>query len=260
MNAVPAEGDSESWPAPPTVPNAREEDMITATMTRSDEEIQRDVLDELSWDAWVQPNEVGVSVNDGIVTLTGSVDSYAKKWAAEHSAHRLRGVRAVANDIEEQLPGSAERSDTDIALAASRGLEWDAFVPFEKLDVTVANGWVMLRGEVEWGYQRRAAERSVRRLSGVRGVTNLIAVRPGDRPAPESVKRDIRDALTRTLQGDIDRITIEVQDDAVIIAGTVRSWMEKEAAERAAWSAPGVSSVDDRLALAPGEPARFLTE
>ncbi|GAB2927874.1 BON domain-containing protein [Micromonospora polyrhachis] len=235
--------------------------MITATMTRSDEEIQRDVLEELSWDAWVQPNEVGVSVHDGIVTLTGAVDSYAKKWAAEHSAHRLHGVRAVANEIEVQLPGSAERSDTDIALAASRALEWDAFVPSEKLDVTVANGWVMLRGEAEWGYQRRAAERSVRRLSGVRGVTNLIAVRPpGGPPAPEAVKRDIRDALLRTLQGNVDQITIDVRNDVVVIGGTVRSWMEKEAAERAAWSAPGVSSVDDRLVLAPGETARFLTE
>lgn len=224
--------------------------MTTATVTRSDEEIQRDVLEELKWDARVQPNEVGVAVKNGVLTLTGWVDSYAKKWAAERTAHRLRGVRAVANDVEVRLPGSAERTDTDIALAATRSLEWDAFVPMEKLDVTVSNGWVMLRGEVEWGYQRRAAERTVRRLSGVRGVTNLIAVRPGARPAPEEVKRDIRDALARTLETDISQIMVDVDGDTVILAGTVQSWMEKEGAERAAWSAPGVCSVDDRLRLA----------
>jgi osmotically-inducible protein OsmY len=224
--------------------------MTTATVTRSDEEIQRDVLEELKWDARVQPNEVGVAVKNGVLTLTGWVDSYAKKWAAERTAHRLRGVRAVANDVEVRLPGSAERTDTDIALAATRSLEWDAFVPMEKLDVTVSNGWVMLRGEVEWGYQRRAAERTVRRLSGVRGVTNLIAVRPGARPAPEEVKRDIRDALARTLETDISQIMVDVDGDTVILAGTVQSWMEKEGAERAAWSAPGVCAVDDRLRLA----------
>jgi osmotically-inducible protein OsmY len=224
--------------------------MTTGTLARDDEEIQRDVLEELGWDARLQPNEVGVTVKDGVVTLTGSVDSYAKKWAAERTAHRLRGVRAVANDIEVRLPGSAARTDPDIAMAATRALEWDAFVPVEKLDVTVSNGWVMLRGEVEWGYQRRAAERAVRRLSGVRGVTNLIAVRPGDRPDPEEVKRDIRDALVRTIEADLDQIIIDVDGETVILTGTVRSWMEKEAAERAAWSAPGVTAVDDRLSLA----------
>src|SRR3989440_833525 len=111
--------------------------MATATMTRTDEEIQRDVLEELKWDARVQPNEIGVSVKDGVVTLTGWVDSYTKKWAAEEDAHRVRGVKAVANDIEVRLPSSAERNDSDIAAPAKRALEWDVFVPIEKIEITV---------------------------------------------------------------------------------------------------------------------------
>src|SRR3989442_11682051 len=131
--------------------------MSTATTTtaRSDEQIQKDVLAELKWDARVQPNEIGVAVKDGIVTLAGWVDSYTKKWAAEEAAHRVRGVKAVANDIEVQLPSSAERTDADIAAAAIHALEWDAFVPVDRLDVTVSKGWVTLRGEVEGQYQRQ---------------------------------------------------------------------------------------------------------
>src|SRR5437879_2524182 len=152
--------------------------MATVTTVRSDEQIQLDVLEELKWDARVQPNEIGVAVKDGVVTLTGWVDSYTKKWAAEEAAHRVQGVLAVANDIEVRLPSSAERTDADIAAAAVRALEWDALVPTERLDVTVSKGWVTLRGEVEWQYQRQDTERVVRRLSGVRGVTNLITVKP----------------------------------------------------------------------------------
>ena len=224
--------------------------MSTATMTRGDEKIQREVLDELRWDARVQPNEVGVAVKSGIVTLTGWVDSYAKKWAAERSAHRLRGVRAVANDIEVRLTGTAERTDSDIATVASRALDWDEFVPVEKLDVTVANGWVMLRGEVEWEYQKRAAEWAVRRMSGVRGVTNLIAVRPRTRPSPEELKSDIRLALVRNRETDANRITVAAEGDVVILSGDVRSWMEREEAERIAWSAPGVAAVANRITVA----------
>src|SRR5438105_9668291 len=140
---------------------------VTTTKPKTDEQIQRDVLAELKWDARVQPNEIGVSVKDGVVTLTGWVDSYTKKWAAEEDAHRVRGVKAVANDIEVRLPSSAERTDADIAAAIIRALEWDALVPIEKLNVTVAKGWVTLRGEVEWQYQKEDTERAVRRLTGV---------------------------------------------------------------------------------------------
>jgi osmotically-inducible protein OsmY len=224
--------------------------MVTPTTTRTDEAIQRDVLDELQWEARVQPNEVGVVVNGGVVTLTGWVDSYAKKWAAERTAHRLSGVRAVANDIQVRLVGSAERTDADIAEAVSRALEWDAFVPVENLDVTVANGWVVLRGSVERGYQKRAAELTLRRLHGVRGVTNLIAVRPGARSAPQQLEHDIHDALVRSAEVDADRIRVTVDGDTVVLSGTVRSWLEREEAQRVAWSAPGISMIDDRLRLA----------
>src|SRR5438477_7714811 len=163
---------------------------------RTDEEIQRDVLNELKFEPRVQPNEVGVVIKDGVVTLTGWVDSYAKKWAAEEAAHRVRGVLAVANDIEVRLPTSAERPDPEIAAAAVRALEWDAAIPVEKLDVTVSKGWVTLRGEVEWQYQKQDAERVVRRLQGVRGVSNLIVVRP--RLSPNALQEKIEQALVRT--------------------------------------------------------------
>jgi len=221
--------------------------MVTAVANRTDEEIQRDVLAELKWDAQLQPNEIGVMAKDGVVTLTGWVDSYLKKWAAEDSAHRVPGVKAVANDIEVRL--ATQRTDSDIAAAAVHALEWDAGLPAEKIHVTVSKGWVTLRGEVEWQWQREEAERVVRRLTGVTGVTNLITVKP--RVTATDLKKKIQDALVRNAQIDADRITVEVEGNKVILKGSVRSYAEKQEAERVAWLAPGVAAVENRIVIEP---------
>jgi osmotically-inducible protein OsmY len=219
--------------------------MAVATVTKTDEQIQHDVLDELRWDAQVQPNEIGVSVKDGIVTLFGFVDSYLKKWSAEEAAHRVAGVKAVVNEIEVKL--ATERTDEDIAEAAVRALEWDAFLPPGKVKATVSKGWVTLEGSVEWQYQREEAERVIRRISGVKGITNLITVRPGT--SPSDLKKKIEEALVRNAQIDAQKIQVEVQGSKAILRGSVRSWAEKQEAERVAWSAPGITEVQNLITV-----------
>ena len=221
--------------------------MTIATANRTDAEIQSDVQAELKWEPRVQAPEIGVAVKDGIVTLTGWVDSYMKRWAAEEAAHRVRGVKAVANDIEVRLGVGAERTDQEIAAAAARALQWDAVLVPEQIDVTVSKGWITLKGTVDWQYKRQEAERVVRKLAGVKGVSNLIEVKPKLQPA--EIKKQVEDALVRSAQTDAERITVEVDGRKVILKGTVRAWAEREEAERAAWKAPGVTAVDNRISI-----------
>jgi len=213
--------------------------------SKTDEEIQKDVLAELKWDARVAPNEIGITVKNGVVTLTGHVDSFYKKWAAEQAAHRVRGVMAVASDLELRLPSTSERTDDEIAAAAVQAIESDALLAGNKLQVTVSQGWITVSGEVEWNFQKEDAERRLHRLWGVKGVTNLITVKV--RPTPAELKDKIEKALVRSAQLDAKQIQVDVQGSKAILKGTVRSWAEREEAERTAWAAPGITQVEDQL-------------
>lgn len=225
---------------------------MTTTTVLSDTDLQRDVLNELKWDPRVNAAQIGVSVKDGVVTLTGEVSSYPEAYAAVHAAMRVHGVKGVANELRVKLPGSSERSDHDIAADAILELKSNSWVPADQIKVSVSDGWVKLEGEVEWYYQKEAAENSVRFLRGVKGVSNLIRIRP--RVSPAGLQSKIRDAITRSAEMDARRIRVEAQGNKIILRGTVYSLAEKLEAERAAWSAPGVSEVENQIVVVERKP------
>ena len=214
---------------------------------RSDAELRNDVQAELDWEPAIKSTGIGVAASDGVVTLTGHVASHAEKYAAERAAQRVNGVKALAVEITVKLPDSDQRTDTDIALAVERGLAWSALVPADKVKAMVENGWVTLTGEVEWDYQRKAAEKAVRNLMGVTGVSNLIGFTP--KVVPSDVEKRLRDALERQADREAEQIDITVTGSQIKLRGTVHSWAEFNAVQHAAWSAPGVTSVMNDLVV-----------
>ena len=213
-------------------------------MKRTDSEIHQAVLRELKWDTRVEETEVGVEVDQGVVTLTGTVSSWAKRLAAEQAAHRVAGVLDVANDIGVKIPG--HRTDADIASAVRHSLEWNVLVPDERIRSTVSNGWVTLEGVVDYWTQREDADEAIRKLAGVRGVTNEIQVKP-PKVVPADIRFAIQDALARQVRREASRIDVDVHDDQVTLSGVVHSWAEREAIVGAAKGTLGVRQVDDHL-------------
>lgn len=216
---------------------------------RLDSDIRRDVEDELRWDPDIDAIDIGVAVHNGVVALTGFVRSYPQKTQAERDAKRVAGVVGVANDIEVRLPVIDQRPDPDIVRDAASALKTELPYSAENIKVIAQNGWLTLEGVVEWNYARERAATAVRRVRGVKGVTNSITLKP--KVAPSEIRRKIEDAFRRSAEVDASRITVEANGSEVILRGTVRSWAERSEAERAAWAAPGVIKVDNRIAISP---------
>jgi osmotically-inducible protein OsmY len=214
---------------------------------KSDMQLQSDVLDELKWDPAVNAAQIRVEVKDGLVTLAGRVEYYAEKWAAEWAAKRVSGVKAVAVDIRVEPIALRELTDTDIARAAENSLKWHAHVPQDRIKVTVQKGWITLEGEVEKQFERETARQVVLHLAGVTGVSNQIVLKP--KVEPTEVKEKIEAAFKRSAIVEAKRITVKAEGGKVILTGTVSTWEEYQDAERAAWAAPGVCEIDNRLKI-----------
>jgi osmotically-inducible protein OsmY len=216
---------------------------------RSDIDIKRDVEAELRWNPDIDATDIAVSVKDGVVTLSGFMRSYAQKYEAEQTAKRVNGVRAVANDIEVRLPIFNQRPDPEVARDAVEEIQKNLPYSSDHIRVVVRDGWVTLEGSVEWNYQRERAEQVVRRVRGVKGVTNLIELQP--RVPPVEVKHRIEEAFRRSAELDANRITVETEGGVVTLRGTVRSWAERQEAERVAWATPGVVRVNNLITISP---------
>ena len=215
---------------------------------KSDLEVRQDVERELAWDPRIDAANIAVAAKQGVVTLTGQVRNFIEKWEAEDAAKRVVGVIGIANDLEVTLVGPAV-SDTDLAQRVSMALQWNAAVPADAIKAVVSDGWVTLEGSVQWYHQKAAAEDAVRSLHGVRGVTNLISI---DNPVdPQDLSGRISEALTRNAHIDARNVTVRAEGHTVVLEGSVRSWAEREEAEKAAWAAPGVTSVVDQIVVSP---------
>jgi osmotically-inducible protein OsmY len=214
-----------------------------------DTQLKKHVEDELRWQPIVDDASIGVSVKDAIVTLTGHARTYAEKIAAERAVMRIKGVKALASELQVSLLGVHERTDEDIARAALNVLVWNAVVPKDAIKVKVTKGWVTLSGVVEWSFQKHNAEREISRLIGVTGVTNEIELKPSRTPVSAEIKTGIEAALKRSAEVEARRIHVEIRGSTAVLTGTVSSWPERNAAERAAWAAPGVSKVENKLLI-----------
>ena len=212
---------------------------------KTDAELKQDVLAELKWEPSVNAARIGVTVSDGVVTLTGHVVSYGEKWHAERAAQRVRGVKGLAIEMDVTVPGSAERSDTDIASSAAQALQWVSIIPKDAIKIQVEQGWITLSGEVDWHYERHTAASTLRYLAGVKGITDDVTLK--SRASVTGVKADIEAALKRYSDTDRQDISVDVQGGNVTLTGTVRSWWARELARESAWSAPGVRHVVDHL-------------